>query len=321
MSPRLFAHPAVIPSTASPPAHAPPMHSPGKRLVRRLAAVGYLSLALLAGCGTTRKYEATEQLVISDAVDQSVSQIDFRPLSGRKVYLDASYLRHVRGSGFVNAEYVISSLRQQIVGAGCLIQDGSADADIIIEARLGTLGMDDHRVTFGVPENNALANAVNLLPNSPSIPSIPEIAFIKREAREAAAKVVAFAYDRETRSPIWQSGVGSSVANARDTWVLGVGPIQGGSVRKDTKLAGHKLRFGVGGIGAGHLSGSSRPPVDYTAEVRFQEGWPILGGEGPADAMIGSGNKKIAEADDPGSKTQDSPGTKTDESSEPSVLR
>ena len=111
---------------------------------------------MVVGCGTTREQKATEQLVMSDAVDKSVQHIDFRPLSDQKVYLDNSYLRHVKGEGFVNSEYVTSALRQQIVAAGCLIQDSPQDADIIVEARLGVLGSDDHRVTFGLPENSAL---------------------------------------------------------------------------------------------------------------------------------------------------------------------
>ena len=99
-----------------------------------------LVLTTAIGCGTTREYSATEQLVMSDAVDRSIASIDFRHMSGRKVYLDTSYLRHVKGEGFVNSEYVTSSLRQQVVAAGCLIQDASAEADIIIEARIGALG-------------------------------------------------------------------------------------------------------------------------------------------------------------------------------------
>ena len=166
-----------------------------------------LALLGITGCGTTRGTTATEQLVVSDAVDRNIQRIDFRPLSGEKVYLDTSYMRHVKGSGFVNAEYVISAMRQQIVAAGCLIQDSAQEADIIIEGRIGVLGEDDHRVTFGLPENNALASAVSLIPTAPKLPAIPEIALARRDAREAATKVAAFAYDRLTRQPIWQSGV------------------------------------------------------------------------------------------------------------------
>ena len=135
-----------------------------------IRAFAVLFVAAISGCGTTRIRQATEQLVMSDAVDRSVSRIDFRPLSGQKVYLDSTYLRHVKSDNFVNAEYVISAMRQQIVASGCLIQDTLSDADIVIEARIGTLGLDDHRVTFGLPENNAISSAVALIPTRQPFP-------------------------------------------------------------------------------------------------------------------------------------------------------
>jgi hypothetical protein len=58
-------------------------------------------LALLAalgavGCGTTRVTDtqrtATEQLLVSNAIDQAVSQLDFRILAGKPIYFDAQYL-------------------------------------------------------------------------------------------------------------------------------------------------------------------------------------------------------------------------------------
>ncbi len=268
--------------------------------VRRLTltlSVCAAFLVVLTGCGTTREYNATQQLVLSDAVDRSIANIDFRPLSGRKVYLDTSYLRQVKGDGFVNAEYVTSALRQQIVAAGCYIQDAASEADIIIEGRIGTLGADNHRVTYGVPENNGLSSAVSLIPGSPNLPTIPEIAVARRESREAAAKIACFAYDRESRAAIWQSGVDSALATARDTWLFGVGPFQAGTIREQTKLAGSQLRFGEKSSTGSPARLFDRPPVDYTAETRFQEGWPIFdhGGFGPE--MIGVPRNEIAEAD------------------------
>lgn len=248
-----------------------------------------MAMALIAtGCGTTREHTATEQLVVSDAVDRSIQTMDFRPLSGRKVYLDTSYLRQVKGAGFVNAEYVISGLRQQILAAGCLIQDSSKDAEVIIEARIGTLGSDTHQVTYGLPENNALNNAARLLPNAPALPSIPEISVARRDAREAAAKIAAFAYDRETRQPIWQSGVRHSTATAKNTWVMGIGPFQGGSIREKTKLADNPFRFGRRSRNSSPAGEFERPPVDFTAETRFNQGWPDLGKVGHGPGMLAS---------------------------------
>ncbi|MCM2371997.1 DUF6655 family protein [Aporhodopirellula aestuarii] len=245
-------------------------------------------LALVIGCGTTRDHQATEQLLLSDAVDRSVSTIDFRPLGGEKVFLDTSYLRSVKSDSFVNADYVTSALRQQIMAAGCLIQDSVKDADIVIEARIGTLGADDHRVTFGIPENNSIGSAASLIPSSPTITQVPEIALARRDAREGAAKIAAFAYDRETRQAIWQSGISQSRSTARDTWVMGIGPFQAGSIRSETRLAGSKLlKFGRSHTGSPPKS-FDRPPVDYTAETRFDEGWPVLdsGSDGMGRGML-----------------------------------
>lgn len=264
--------------------------APGNASTRRTTASGGVVLVaalLTAGCGTTREYNATEQLVMSEAVDKSISQLDFRPLSGRKVYLDTSYLRHVKGESFVNSEYVTSALRQQIVAAGCFIQDSANESDVIVEARIGTLGADNHRVTFGIPENNAFGAAVSLIPGAPAIASIPEIALARREAREAAVKVSAFAYDRNTRAPVWQSGVDSATATARDTWVLGVGPFQGGSIREETRLAGSSLALGDRSDTGSPHKFFDRPPVDHSAEVRFQNGWPVFEHGGLSEDMLG----------------------------------
>src|SRR5215471_20738167 len=74
-------------------------------------------LGLVMGCGTTRMTDtqrtATEQLLISNAVDQTVSQLDFRILAGKSVYLDPQYLDNVADRG-----YLVSSLRQQLLACG-----------------------------------------------------------------------------------------------------------------------------------------------------------------------------------------------------------
>ena len=282
-------------------------------------------LSIVGGCGTTREYRATEQLVLSDAVDTSVAKLDFRPLTGRKVYLDASYLRQVKTDSFVNTEYVTSALRQQIVAAGCLIQDAAAEADVIVEARIGTLGADDHRVTFGLPENNVVSAAVSLIPGAPAISAIPEIALARRESRVAAVKVSAFAYDRNTRAPVWQSGVDRATATAKDTWVLGVGPFQSGSIRDATKLAGGTLLPGERSATGSPARYFDRPPVDYTSEVRYQDGWPVFDHGGLSPDMIGvpkseSSKDQIADSkDETEEKESTLAGKPEDESSEDTI--
>jgi hypothetical protein len=239
--------------------------------------LGLAVCLLLSGCGTTRMQEATEQLTLSSAVDNSIAAIDFRPLAGQRVYFDDTYIKNVKSATFVNADYVISSLRQQIMAAGCLIQEKADAADIIIEGRVGTLGSDDRRVTYGIPENNVLGVAATMMSPVPTrAPSVPEIAIARRDAREGAAKVAAFAYDRETRQAIWQSGISKSIATSRNTWVMGVGPFQGGSIRESSELARQEAKAGAGYV-RNRTDVNQRPPVSYSAEMRYENGWPLNG--------------------------------------------
>ncbi len=238
-------------------------------------AIGYAFI--IGGCGTTRTQEATEQLTLSSAVDTSIAAIDFRPMTGQKVFFDDTYIKGVKSPTFVNAEYVISSLRQQIMAAGCLLQDKADTADIIIEGRIGALGADDHRVTYGIPENNVLGVAATFMSPVPTrAPTMPEIAVARRDAREGAAKVAAFAYHRETRQPLWQSGISKSIATSQNTWVLGIGPFQGGSIRDSSQLARKEAKSGAGFVRNGKDI-NNRPPVNYSTEMRFDSGWPLNG--------------------------------------------
>ena len=167
---------------------------------------------------------------MSDAVDQAINQIDFNSLTGQKVYLDTQYLKPVSGGGPVNADYIISSLRQQMTAARCLVQEYLDDADIVIEPRVGALGTDGHEVTYGIPQNSSITNAATALSGSPTIPVLPEISFGRNDALSGVAKIIVFAYDRETKQPVWQSGIAQAESSSNSTWILGAGPFQKGSI-------------------------------------------------------------------------------------------
>ena len=194
----------------------------------------------LVGCGSTTTRTATEQLLMSDAVDQAISQIDFQSLRGQKVFLDTLYLHSVKGVGFVNSEYIISSLRQQLTAASCLIQDTRESADIIVEPRVGALGTDGHEVVYGIPQASSLTSAASMFSNSP-LPALPELSFGKSNAQSGIAKVIVFAYDRESRTPIWQSGIAKAESTSSNTWYLGAGPFQKGTIYEGMRFAGQKL--------------------------------------------------------------------------------
>jgi len=202
----------------------------------------------LTGCGTTQQATATDQLVASDAVDRSIAQIDFTPLTGQKVFLDSSYIQNPKspvGIQFVNPEYVVSSIRQQMMAAGLDLMETRDTADYIVEARLGVLGGDSHELIYGVPSGAgigpAASTAVAATTGIPLLPSIPELAFAKRKDHLAAVKVAAFAYHRETHQRAWQSGIAIGKSSAHDYWFLGAGPFQRGDVHKGVQLAGNPV--------------------------------------------------------------------------------
>ncbi|MFP6764717.1 MAG: DUF6655 family protein [Planctomycetaceae bacterium] len=205
------------------------------RILLTLAAIS------LTGCGKTMQHTATEQLVLSDAVDRSVASIDFTPLGGAKCYLDTSNLKSVEPKSLVDASYVISSLRNQILAAGCLLVADRSLAEVVLEPRLGTLAADAHEVTYGVPSSNLLSQAAALMPATPPIPTIPEISLAKKDDQSGAAKIAVFAYDAESGRPLWQSGMAIARSTSRSFWIFGVGPFQSGTVHDSPQFAGSKM--------------------------------------------------------------------------------
>ena len=57
---------------------------------------------------------ATEMLLVSQAADNAVAQIDFSPLAGKTVYLDATGIE----KEVIDRGYLISIVKQQVVAAG-----------------------------------------------------------------------------------------------------------------------------------------------------------------------------------------------------------
>jgi hypothetical protein len=180
--------------------------------------------ALAAGCGINKSRLATEQAVVTDAVDKTVASIDFSPLSGRKVFFDTQYLDGVNMGPNGNLKYVVSSLRQQMMAYDVRLQEKAETAEYIVEARVGVLANDGYELTYGIPGSAAVASASALLASPIPAPALPELSLGRRNTQVGNAKIGLFAFDRETREPVWQAGVRKGASEARDTWFLGLGP-------------------------------------------------------------------------------------------------
>lgn len=191
------------------------------------------------GCGTIREKRATDQLLLSDAVDRSIAGIDFSPLAHETVFLDPRFLQFKNDSA-VTTNYVISSFRQQMIVSGCQLQDRMDDAKYVVEARIGTLAADGYDINYGVPASNTVNAAASIFSGAPPLPAMPEISLAKRTDDMAAVKIAAFAYDRESREPVWQSGNSLAKSEASGLWVLGAGPFKRGSIYNGTQFVGRQ---------------------------------------------------------------------------------
>jgi hypothetical protein len=164
---------------------------------------------------------ATEQLLVSDAIDRTVAAIDFSPLAGETVFFDDAKLGEV-----TDKAYLLSSLRQHLLASGCVLKANHDEATYVVEARAGAIGTDSYDVLFGVP-----ALQMPQVPVAPALPAaIPEIPLAKRREQRGVAKVAVFAYRRDTGEPVWQSGMAKDESNAKNVWVFGAGPFRRGTI-------------------------------------------------------------------------------------------
>lgn len=216
------------------------------------------------GCGTTRQTDTTraasEMLLVSQAVDHAVAQIDFSPLAAQPVYLDTTAL----DKDSSDRGYLVSVIRQQLLAAGALLQEERFRAIYVVEVRSGAMGTDRHSLLVGTP-------AVTLPGVVPGLPltSIPEIALMKKSDQRGVAKIGVFAYNRINGRALWQSGTVEAVSRAHDTWVFGAGPFSHGTIRKRTELAGEPLpTFPV------TIFGSADKPV-ATAATSQEQFFPV----------------------------------------------
>lgn len=228
---------------------------------------GLLLTMLLAGCGTTRISDTlrtgTEQLLLSTAIERAINDMDFSSLSGKEVYFDPQYLKGVSDEG-----YIISSMRQRLLAEGALLKSTRDDATYIVEARAGTVGTNRQDVLIGVPQVNLPTGA--LAAGAPS--AIPEIPLAKKTHQRGIAKLAAFAYNQETGQAVWQSGTYPITADSRDTWILGTGPFQRGSIYSGTNLANSSM-FGRRDKGGPRLPA---PGVSVTASNTFTEDLDLI---------------------------------------------
>ncbi len=226
-----------------------------------LLCLGIVALAAAPGCGTVKTSgtarTGTEQLLLTNAWDSALAKIDFRPLTGVPVYLDATNV------SAVDQGWVVSSLRQALLTQGVLLRTKPEQAQWIVEARVGAYGTDAYNALVGIPQTT-------IPPTFTGVPTgtIPEISLLKKSHQEGVAKLALFAYDRASGQLVWSSGTALATSSAKDLYVGGVGPIQGGTIRGGTNFIGTKIPLPSDALGTGTPAAEKdkdRSTVPFTA--------------------------------------------------------
>jgi len=159
-------------------------------------------------------------MLLSDAVERSLSKVDFSPLRGQQVFVDDKYLE------CVDKPFVVGSVRHQVMRHGGRLVDAADGADVVMEMRSGAVGTDTTESYLGTPE-------IAL----PGMLTIPEIRLTERKTQYGYAKLGMVLYDARTREVLGEGGMAMAESDDNNWYVFGVGPIQNGTLRDTVQQA------------------------------------------------------------------------------------
>lgn len=188
-----------------------------------------LGSLVLAGTGcrssvrvTDTPQTGTQQLLLNASVDAVVRCIDFSPLAGREVYLDATRLE-AAGDG-----YLVYRIREKLARSGVRLAESRDEGEVIVEAGLAAYGTDSHTAVFGITETDQL----------------PELNLCIRDTQFGVAKLSMFARERESGEVIWHSGPMRADGYQRMRKLFGFGPFFDGTVEHPTNRV-RRLNSGI----------------------------------------------------------------------------
>jgi hypothetical protein len=194
--------------------------------MRAQSFLALLSLAIWAGCATTRYTDtsrtAMEQMLISNAVDQALDRVEFPQLAGQSVFIEEKYIE------CVDKAYVLGCVRHRVLAGGARLADKADNADIVLEIRSGGVGTDKVETFYGMP-----AMAVP----GPLPISLPEVKLLGRSTQSGTAKLGIVAYHAKEKKAIGSGGMALARSHDHSWTVLGMGPYFRGEVREEVTSA------------------------------------------------------------------------------------
>jgi hypothetical protein len=186
-----------------------------------MRALAPLVLVLASGCtsvkmtGTPRT--GTEQLLLTGTWDDALYHVDFSPLAGSRVFLDAQYI------SVVDKDWVISSIRRTMAEQGVLLENNKDKANVIVEASFGAYGTDERDRKLGLPGFSIVPSLTTGAAVSSS-GSSTSLTFSETNQQDAVVKARLFAYEAKTGRLVWETAPLLNAQGVRDHFVIGSGP-------------------------------------------------------------------------------------------------
>ena len=169
-------------------------------MTRALAAI--ILAPPLGACTTVRLTQpsqtATEQLLISAAIDDAVANLKPSLPSDTRAYVDTTYLDNTPADALLFPKYEIGAVRDQLLRNGARLVADKNDADVIVELRTGGQAIDHNSFLVGIPSFQ--------LPIPFTNASTPEIALYKRDRQTGVAKLAVTVYSERTGRLTGSSG-------------------------------------------------------------------------------------------------------------------
>lgn len=221
-------------------------------IFNRTFVASTLCLTMIGGCATASKSNTartgSEQILLSSAIDRSLSNVSFCQVTNQNVFVDEKYLDSV------DKGYIISSIRHKVLAAGGRLVADAASADLVLEVRSGGVGTDMEQSFVGIP-------AIGI----PGMPiELPEIKLLSKDKQKGTAKIGIVAYNPKSGGAYGLGGETTALTRNSNIYVLGIGPFRSGEVKEqmDTAIGGDASAGSIAGaVGYQTASGRRISPV------------------------------------------------------------
>lgn len=159
--------------------------------------MSFVLACLCTGCLQTNLTQpprsAVEQLLLSTAADRAVRTVSLSSFDQERVFVETNYFASY------DPQYALGAIRDALSSAGALLVDSETNADIVIEARSGSLSIDSTSSLIGIPKTGLPIPFTGTLP-------IPEIALFKSDKQFSTAKFALLAYSTHDREHYFSTG-------------------------------------------------------------------------------------------------------------------